>query len=99
MVLYITGRTGIYITERLEASETLSLCVSPYSCHINLTVQLLGYVCLLRPLRYDYYWTTLCCFSDGVGRTGTYSLIDLVLNRMSKGKIQPHKPCSWMSMS
>ena len=24
-------------------------------------------------------------FSDGVGRTGTYCLIDMVLNRMAKG--------------
>lgn len=29
---------------------------------------------------------TYCdCFSDGVGRTGTYCLIDMVLNRMAKG--------------
>ena len=26
------------------------------------------------------------CCSDGMGRTGTYCLIDMVLNRMSKGK-------------
>lgn len=29
-----------------------------------------------------------CCFhSDGTGRTGTYILIDMVLNRMAKGEI------------
>lgn len=27
----------------------------------------------------------LCCCSDGAGRTGTYCLIDMVLNRMAKG--------------
>ena len=27
----------------------------------------------------------LFCFSDGAGRTGTYCLIDMVLNRMAKG--------------
>ena len=27
----------------------------------------------------------LSCFSDGVGRSGTYVLIDMVLNRMAKG--------------
>lgn len=30
----------------------------------------------------------LCCFhSDGTGRTGTYILIDMVLNRMAKGDV------------
>jgi hypothetical protein len=29
---------------------------------------------------------TNSCFSDGAGRTGTYILIDMVLNRMAKGK-------------
>lgn len=27
----------------------------------------------------------LICCSDGTGRTGTYILIDMVLNRMAKG--------------
>ena len=29
--------------------------------------------------------TTSILFSDGVGRSGTYVLIDMVLNRMNKG--------------
>ena len=29
--------------------------------------------------------------SDGAGRTGTYCLIDMVLHRMSKGKISSRK--------
>ena len=32
------------------------------------------------------YWSIDYCCSDGMGRTGTYCLIDMVLNRMSKGK-------------
>lgn len=30
------------------------------------------------------------CFSDGAGRTGTYILIDMVLNRMAKGEGLAH---------
>ena len=31
------------------------------------------------------YPNVCCCCSDGVGRSGTYILIDMVLNRMMKG--------------
>lgn len=32
-------------------------------------------------------WLFLCFHSDGTGRTGTYILIDMVLNRMAKGAV------------
>lgn len=39
-------------------------------------------------------------FSDGAGRTGTYILIDMVLNRMAKGKVCSHSTRSpWSLMA
>lgn len=35
---------------------------------------------------------TLSSCSDGAGRTGTYILIDMVLNRMAKGEAPPQRP-------
>ena len=34
---------------------------------------------------FDMGWNQLSIFSDGVGRSGTYVLLDMVLNRMNKG--------------
>ena len=35
--------------------------------------------------RYRQFFNQTSSFSDGVGRSGTYALIDMVLNRLSKG--------------
>ena len=43
---------------------------------------------ILPPL--VYHVIDLCRFSDGCGRTGTYCLIDMVLNRMAKGAYCRH---------
>ena len=44
----------------------------------------------------DRLWLIQCCLlgsSDGVGRTGTYCLLDMVLNRMSKGTSSQYIQC------
>ena len=44
--------------------------------------------CALPTSAQSFYCTTWCaCCSDGSGRTGTYCLIDLVLNRIFNGKL------------
>ena len=46
-------------------------------------------LCILNIYIYLYIYTSKCIissnYSDGVGRAGTYVLIDMVLNRMAKG--------------
>lgn len=42
---------------------------------------------------FSWSWHCVECCSDGTGRTGTYILIDMVLNRMAKGDVSLFLVC------
>ena len=56
-----------------------------YSSWSNRPVSLLKKIVKNHSFLFLIYVLTTYIFSDGVGRSGTYVLIDMVLNRLSKG--------------
>lgn len=73
------------------AGTNMTSKVTYLCCSLRISLQ---YYDILTPpcfctscAMFSWSWHCVECRSDGTGRTGTYILIDMVLNRMAKGEV------------